>query len=168
VNGNLLDYSFVEFSVKAAPRRWLPAIQLEGSVGEKVDYLQGRLGDGANLSLSATIRPTDHLELQGTSSHEWLDLDSGRLFTAQIDWLKATYIFSARSLVRVVGQQSQVERAGSRTDRSLSLSGLYGYRVNFQTVFFVGYGDSSITDGAGKLFCDRRSVFMKVAYAFQR
>ena len=168
VNGNLLDYSFVEFSLQAAPRRWLPAIKLEGAFGEKVDYAQGRLGDGANLSLSATVRPTDHFELQGTTSHEWLDLDAGRLFTAQIDWLKATYTFSARSLVRLVGQQSQVERAGSRTDRSRSLSGLYGYRVNFQTVFFVGYGDSSITDNAGKLSCDRRSIFMKVAYAFQR
>ncbi len=158
----------VEFSLRAAPRRWLPAIKLEGAFGEKVDYAGGTLGDGANLSLSSTIRPTDHLELQATTSREWLDTDAGRLFTAQIDWVKATYTFSARSLVRLVAQRSEVDRTGARKDRSLSLSGLYGYRLNFQTVFFVGYGDSSVTDAAGKLFCDRRSVFMKVAYAFQR
>ena len=57
---------------------------------------------------------------------------------------------------------------GEPRDRRFSLSGLYAYKLNWQTVFFVGYGDSSITGETGALTLDRRSLFMKVAYAFQR
>ena len=159
VKGKLFDYSFVEFSLRAAPRRWLPAVKLEGTFGEKLDYVEGLRGDGAKLSLSATMRPTDHLELEATSSREWLDRSAGRLFDAQVDWLKATYTFSARQLVRVTGQRNAFERGGVK-NTSNSLSALYGYKLNFQTVFFLGYGDESVTG--------TRNVFAKVAYAFQR
>ena len=81
---------------------------------------------------------------------------------------KGTYTFSPRSLVRAIAQQSTIERDGDARDRRFSLSGLYAYKLNWQTVFFVGYGDSSITGETGALTLDRRSVFMKVAYAFQR
>ncbi|HEY0156811.1 MAG TPA: DUF5916 domain-containing protein [Thermoanaerobaculia bacterium] len=160
VKGRLLDYSFVDFSLRAAPRRWLPAVRLEGSFGEKVDYVEGLKGDGAKLSLSATVRPTDHLQLEAMASREWLDLASGRLFDAQVDWLKATYTFSARQLVRLTGQRNSFVRAGGVQATSASLAALYGYRLNFQTVFFLGYGDESATG--------TRNVFAKVAYAFQR
>jgi hypothetical protein len=159
VKGKLFDYSFVEFSLRAAPRRWLPAVKLEGSFGEKLDYVEGVRGDGAKLSLSATMRPTDHLELEATSSREWLDRSGGRLFDAQVDWLKATYIFSARQLVRLTGQRNAFARGGVK-DTSTSLAALYGYKLNFQTVFFLGYGDESLTG--------TKNVFAKVAYAFQR
>jgi hypothetical protein len=160
VQGKIRDYSFVDFSLRAAPYRWLPAVQLKGQFGEKLDYAQGRKGDGANLSLSASLRPTDHLELQATTSREWLDLPTGNLFNAQVDWLKATYIFSARQLVRVTGQRNAIDYAGSGRKVTTSLAALYGYKLNFQTVFFLGYGDDSVAD--------QRNVFAKVAYAFQR
>ena len=56
-----------------------------------------------------------------------------------------------------LAQRSTTERNGV-ADRRTTLSGLYAWRLNWQTVFFVGYGDAE----------DARSVFMKVAYAFQR
>jgi len=157
VGSTLLTRHDLEFNVRAAPRGWLPAIQLDGVAGDKIDYAGARLGKGAMVNLSATLRMTDHLELQARTSRDWLDLDSGRLFSAQIDWLKATYTFSPRSLVRAIAQQRTIEREGA-SDRKVTLSGLYAYKLNWQTVFFVGYGDAE----------DARSVFMKVAYAFQR
>ncbi|HEV7767206.1 MAG TPA: DUF5916 domain-containing protein [Thermoanaerobaculia bacterium] len=168
VDSQLLTLKQVDFELTAAPLRWLPAIQLDGEVGEKIDYEGARVGTGARVNLSGTTRITDHLEMQLRTSREWLDLDRGRLFNAQIDWLKATYTFSPRSLVRAIAQQKTIERAGETDEGSLSLSGLYAYKLNWQTVFFVGYGDSSIDGEPGGLFDDRKSLFMKVAYAFQR
>jgi hypothetical protein len=168
VGSKLLRRRFFAFDVSAAPRRWLPALQFDGDMGERIDYAGGRVGTGARLNLSGTTRLTDHLQMELRTSHEWLDLEAGRLFNAQIDWLKATYTFSPRSLVRAIAQQSTIEREGESQDRRFSLSGLYAYKLNWQTVFFVGYGDSSITGETGTLTLDRRSVFMKVAYAFQR
>ena len=153
VKGRVLDYSNVDFSVRAAPWRSLPALQLSGTFGDKVNYENGTVGRGANLSLSTTVRPTDQLELQGTVSREWLD----GVYTATVDWVKATYTFSPRSLARVIAQQNVFDRAEGR-DRTITFSALYGYKLNFQTVFFVGYGDAQ----------DQESVFVKVAYAFQR
>ena len=157
VGTTLLTRNELWFDLRAAPLRWLPAIQLDGVAGDKVDYAGARLGKGAKVNLSATLRMTDHLELQARTSRDWLDIDSGRLFDAQIDWLKATYTFSPRSLVRATAQRKTIERDGT-TERKTTLSGLYAYKLNWQTVFFVGYGDAE----------DSRSVFMKVAYAFQR
>ena len=168
VGENLLTRNTLYFELRAAPLRWLPAIQLDGEAGQRIDYEGKRAGTGARLNLSGTTRLTDHLEMQLRTSREWLDLDSGRLFNARIDWLKATYTFSPRSLVRAIAQQSTIDRDGSPRDRSFSLSGLYAYKLNWQTVFFVGYGDSSITGETGALMLDQRSLFMKVAYAFQR
>jgi Domain of unknown function (DUF5916)/Carbohydrate family 9 binding domain-like len=176
VNGKVLSYQFVDFSLRAVPHQRLPALGLEGSIGEKVDYAQGRLGNGGRLAISGTTRPTDHLELQASTTREWLDLDHGRLFSATVDWLKLTYTFTARSLVRVIAQQTEVTRDGSlyagavqARDRSRSLSALYGYKLNWQTVFFVGYGDASLTPpDASRLVRESRSLFMKVSYAFQR
>lgn len=157
VGARLLGKTDLWFNLRAAPYRWLPAIQLDGGVGDKIDYAGVRTGSGATLNLSATTRVTDHLELQLRTSRDWLDLEEGRLFDARIDWLKATYTFSPRSLLRAIVQQRTVDRAGAAS-RKVTLSGLYAYKLNWQTVFFAGYGDAE----------DARSVFMKVAYAFQR
>lgn len=177
VGTQLLPHTQLEFHLVAAPKRWLPAIQLDGEVGERLDYAGARQGNGGTLTASGTTRLTDHLEMQLRTSREWLDLDdAGRLFTAQIDWLKATYTFSPRSLVRAIAQQSTIERnaestrpSNDTTKKTLSLSALYAYKLNWQTVFFVGYGDSSITnETTGRMTPMTRSLFMKVAYAFQR
>lgn len=175
VGGALLDTNSLELDVRVVPTRWLPQVRLSGIVGQRIDYAGGRVGSGASLNLSTTFRSTDHLEVQLRATRDWLDLDGGRLYSADLDWLKLTYNFTARSLARVIAQQSEVERNGAlyaspvkERDRSLTFSGLYGYKLNWQTVFFVGFGDSSITADRGVLDRENRSVFMKVAYAFQR
>lgn len=165
VQSRMLDRTTLEFNLRAAPSRWLPVIALDGEVGQKIDYAGVRVGDGGTINASGTMRATDHVELELRTSREWLDLDAGRLFTAHVDWLKMTYTFSARSLARLTAQRGDTTRNAalypspvSAHDRATTFSGLYGYKLNWQTVFFVGFGDAGET----------RSVFMKVAYAFQR
>ena len=158
VGTSLLTRTDFDWNLRAAPYGWLPAIQFDGRAGDKIDYAGARVGRGAKVNVSGTTRLTDHLQMELRTSREWLDLDdAGRLFNAQIDWLKATYTFSPRSLVRAIVQQKTIDRAGIE-ERKLTLSALYAYKLNWQTVFFVGYGDAE----------DAQSVFMKVAYAFQR
>ena len=165
VQSQMLGHTALEFNLRAAPSRWLPVVTLDGTVGQKLDYEGVRVGTGAQINASGTMRANDHLEFELRTSRDWLDLDAGRLFDAHVDWLKVTYTFSARSLVRLTGQQSETTRNASlypssvrEHDRATTLSGLYAYKLNWQTVFFLGFGDANET----------RSVFMKVAYAFQR
>ncbi|HEY0139576.1 MAG TPA: DUF5916 domain-containing protein [Thermoanaerobaculia bacterium] len=168
VGTSLLRRDFVRFDTRIVPTRWLPQLRLQGHVGQKIDYAGARVGNGALLNLTTIFRPTDHLELSMRNSREWLDLEGSRLFQSNIDWLKATYNFTARSLARVIAQQSDVERNEVQQNRKLSFSALYGYKLNWQTVFFVGYGDASIENDQQVITEQARSLFMKVAYAFQR
>ena len=72
------------------------------------DFRGARQGKGGEIQLFGTIKPTDHLAFDFNYDRQWLDLDEpgqkGRLFTAQIQRLKATYNFNARSFVRLIGE----------------------------------------------------------------
>ena len=130
-----------------------------------------------------TARPTDHLELQFNGDRRWLDVSGGRLFTAQVERLKTTYTFSARMFLRVIGQYVETRRDPSLYKFSVSKrtgafdgSALFSYKLNWQTVFFLGYGDSRLllpaADGSGQnarydLVRASRQFFLKISYAFQ-
>src|SRR5687767_13193581 len=95
--------------------------------------------------------------------------------TAQIERLKATYTFSARSLLRLIGQYVETDRDPGLytfpvpgTDGSFAGSALYSYKLNWQTVLFLGYGDDRLLTERRDLVGTRRSVFFKISYAVQR
>jgi hypothetical protein len=47
-------------------------------------------------------------------------------------------------------------------------SALFAYKVNWQSVVFVGYGDTRELTAADRLQPTDRQFFVKVSYAFQR
>jgi hypothetical protein len=55
------------------------------------------------------------------------------------------------------------ERSGD-----FSGSALFAYKLNWQTVLFVGYGDNRTLVDGDRLEPANRQVFLKVSYAFQR
>ncbi len=169
------NYQFTEVHLAASPSRLLPSIALDGSFGQRVDYTNRRMGNGGSLTWTSSVRPTVHLELAANITHEWLDVAGSPLYTADIDRLKATYVFDQRSLARLIVQRGNVDRtvamyakAVSPRDGDLTLSALYGYRLNWQTTFFAGYGDARLLDENEHMLPNHRSLFVKVSYAFQR
>ncbi|HYS52715.1 MAG TPA: DUF5916 domain-containing protein [Thermoanaerobaculia bacterium] len=169
------QYKFTEVHLKATPSMLLPTVTLDGSFGDRVDYMNVRIGRGGSFTLTSSIRPTTHLELATSINREWLDVANSRLYAADIDRVKATYVFNARSLARVVAQRSNVDRtarlytsAVSPRDGNLTLSALYGYRLNWQTTFFIGFGDFRLLDETERMLPNHRLLFMKASYAFQR
>ena len=45
---------------------------------------------------------------------------------------------------------------------------LYSYKINWQTVLFLGYGDDRAITPSNDLVKQDRSLFFKVSYAIQR
>ncbi len=94
------------YTVQFSPSRAISQISLDGFLGEEVDFVGARPGHGGRVTASANIRPTNHLELQFDSDVRWLNVkpfeggSEQRLFTAQVERLKATYTFTARSYLR--------------------------------------------------------------------
>ena len=173
--GWLGPYQFTEVHLKAAPTRWLPAMTLDGSIGERGDYVNSRVGNGASYTFTASVRPTVHFEAAASFNQEWLDVQGSRLYSANVNRVKGTYIFNERSLARVIVQKSNASRSTelyqspvTPRDGDLSLSALYGYRLNWQTTAYIGYGDYRLLDDTNRLMPTSRSLFAKVSYAFQR
>jgi Domain of unknown function (DUF5916) len=165
----------------ASPSRWLTAVQLSATVGGAIDFDGHRMGSGADLVVFASIQATRHLELRLTASRRFLDVDDGgvqarRLFTAEIDRIRATYAFTRRALLRVVAQRTETRRGSVDSgapamarEAALDLSGLFSYRLNWQTAVFLGYGDSRAAVGEDAALAPRhRELFLKVSYALHR
>ncbi len=168
--------------VQLSPSSTLAQINLNLTAGDAVDYDNSRPGRGITAVLSAIVRPQDHLELRFDGSRATVDVNPengtprGRLFTAQVARLKATWTFSSRSFLRLIGERDQVGRdpslytfAVTRRDDAFSGSALFAYKLNWQTVLFLGYGDDrALEELSNRLQRSGRELFLKVSYAFQR
>ena len=110
----------------------------------------------------------------------WLDVDGSalgreRLFTARVSRVKATYTFTSRLFARVIGQYVSTDRNPSlysfpigAHDAGFQGSVLYSYKINWQTVLYVGYGDDRLLSANNDLAKLDRSLFFKISYAFQQ
>ena len=100
----------------------------------------------------------------------------GRLFTAQVERLRAVWSFNSRCFLRVIGQYVETERdpslytfVVSRKDASFDGSALFAYKVNWQTVLYLGYGDTrTFAESTDELEKSGRQLFLKLSYAWQR
>jgi hypothetical protein len=180
VNDRLLGATFLSWMVQIDPSRRFTRVAFSGYAGDAIDFANARVGTGTTLMLTATVRPTDHLQLDGVLDRSWLDVTAadgreGRLFTADIARLKATYNFTARAFLRVIGQYIRTKRDPAiytfgvpERDGSFLGSALFSYKVNWQTVFFLGYGDTRLVTERNDLVRSDRQLFLKISYAFQR
>jgi hypothetical protein len=51
----------------------------------------------------------------------------------------------------------------------MSLSALFAYKLNWQTVFYLGYGDlATFSEQTGDMEKSSQQTFAKISYAFQR
>ena len=176
----LLTRRLLGFFAQVDPSRRVPRLGVDGFVGEDIDIENARLGRGARVNISATLRPEPHIGLQLNSAVRWLNVDTptgdrGRLFTAQVQRLKATWFFSSRAFVRLIGQYVTTRRDPAlftfdvpRRSADFSGSALFSYRLNWQTALFVGYGDERSLDERETLQRTSRQFFAKVSYAIQR
>jgi hypothetical protein len=183
--GALIGRRQFAYVLQFSPSQFLAQIESDGTLGEDIDFANSRPGRGPTINLSATLRPTNHLEFALVANRQSLNVDdaagrSRRLFTARVSRVKGTYTFTSRLSARAIAQYVSTDR-----DPSLFIDGvdarsgdfgaslLLAYRLNWQSVMFVGYGDdrelTAVTgDRARRLAPLDRQVFVKLSYAFQR
>jgi hypothetical protein len=174
--GEQFDRNRIYFTEQFGVSRVISFVSVDGWFGDEVDFTKNRLGRGANLAFTATLRPTNHLQLGLTNSLRWLNINSDRLFTSQVERLRATYTFNERTFLRAIVQNQRTNRDvslyGSDVDQhsgALATQLLVAYKINWQTVAYVGYGDLDEVVGAhGDFEPSNRQIFAKVSYAFQR
>ena len=178
--GQLLERFQPRFIVEMSPSRVFNQISFDARVGEEIDFDNAREGTGASLATGLTLRPGNHLALRADVSRRWLDVDaggglSGRLFTAQVERLRLNWMFNSRAFMRLIGQYVETRRDPALYTFAVPVkvagfggSALLAYKVNWQTVVFLGYGDQRAYEPASdRLQPGGNQVFAKLSYAWQ-
>jgi hypothetical protein len=170
----------IQFYQRISPSRRFTQVGVDGNFGSDVDFVNGRPGRGGQFNLYVSIMATNHLVFEAIANTSWLHVNddagaSRSLFTSRVDRVRANYTFTPRSFVRLIGQYVSTERNPSLYlqpspphEGNFSGSVLFAYKINWQSVMFVGYGDDRTLDDQRQLQRTDRSIFVKVSYAFQR
>ncbi len=180
--GRLFDRNQIVPTVILRPGGILSEIFVRATFGEDIDFANDRPADVTGLNISVDLRPSDHLELNLIANQRVLDVTtedgrSGQLFDARVSRLRATYNFNAHSWVRLIGQWLETNRNSSlyndpedvdALSESLGGSVVFAYKLNWQSVLFVGYGSSQELDASRNLEPAGQEVFVKLSYAVQR
>jgi len=146
-----------------------------GAYGDKIDYSNDRLGTQMRIEPRVTWNITKKLLLRLNGVASKLETPDGeQIFNAAIIDARLTWQFNLRSFLRLTIQNTDVERNQAEyideideTSQDMGRQLLYSYKLNPQTVFFLGYSDQYMDDDTvDDLTISDRTWFMKIGYAW--
>lgn len=158
-------------------------IQPSGSVRFALNLVGGDTVDYANNQPADILETNPTLELKlgkrvhATIDHNMrkLDVEGGRLFKADLTQLRLVYHFSVRTLIRGTFQYYDIVRdpslyTGPTTpearESTLYSEFLFSYKLNPQTLVFVGYSENRLGLNGMSLSQTDRTLFIKLGYAW--
>jgi len=153
--------------------RRVPYLRIEARYGDELDVEHSRIGHGRTLIVATTMQPLDRLQVELNGETHRLEIGDQELFTANGVRTQTTWTFSSRSFTRAIGEWQTIdwnrELAPGHPAHEGFFNGslLYGYRLNWQTNLYVGYGDSRLVEEGGGLTEPRTEVFVKLSYALR-
>jgi hypothetical protein len=146
---------------------------LAGSAGDAIDYLNERDADHITLNPAMEYNCGRHLHFEISHTYEKLDVAGGRLYYANAGRVKAVYQFNLRSFFRAIVQFKDTRRDTSLyiepeepKEQEVETQFLFSYKVNPQTVLFLGYSDLHLGDDEFRLTQSNRTLFAKIGYAW--
>jgi hypothetical protein len=170
-----LDHDLTKGRVTLQSQPWGSArLQLQARFGEELDVANNRTA--ANLALSPIVElylgPRLNLNLQ--HDFQRLSAEGGRIFSVNLLQARVVYHLNLRTFVRAILQYQNVDRNPTaygfpvdETSSSLFSQLLLSYKINPQTVAFLGYSDSHRGTDALELTRASRTFFVKLGYALR-
>lgn len=170
--GAHFPHTFYNAYGEFTPLSWLSA-GMYLRTGEAIDFANARPARTLIYEPWVTFRPGQHLNLNLSTSYHTLDVAGGQLFDAELLELRATWQFDVRSYLRLISQHVDVRRdptlyldpVDARV-RDLANQLLFAYKINPQTVFFLGYSDGYLAIDDDRWEQQGRTFFMKMSYAW--
>jgi hypothetical protein len=145
--------------------------------GETIDYSNNQPADELVLQPRLELKLGRHINAQLFHIFQNLEVSDGDLSTANISELSLVYNFTTRLFVRGIFQYRNLDSASENftypvPDRTEELFTqlLFSYKVNPQTVVFVGYSDNYRGFDQDPLLANLtqsdRTIFVKLGYAW--
>ncbi len=170
-NGRTFNVRFYDIQSGISPSGRL-TLGLRTVLGETVDYAHTRAADRIRLQPTANFKLGRHFQAGLSHIYEKLDVDPGRLYTANVSEARLTYQINRRSFLRLILQRADYDRnaevytAPGGDEESLMSQLLFSYKLNPRTVLFLGYSDNYYgAEGVDPEQTDR-TVFAKIGYAW--
>ncbi|WP_448568581.1 DUF5916 domain-containing protein [Thalassotalea ganghwensis] len=148
------------------------------TIGDAIDYSNNRLGDKSYFHTNVNWNLNKHLELKLKQTYSRLDANNANVFIARLTDFRAIYQFNVKSFLRMSFIYNNTDKNAenylytapediTEKRRNLSTELLYAYKINAQTVFYLGLTNNQYTtEGFGSLALDQRNIFTKFSYAW--
>ncbi len=141
--------------------------------GDLIDYANTRQATVLSFNPGIEYRLGRHLSLDFDHTWERLEVEEGLLYSANIGNMRLIYQFNGRTFVRANMQYVYYERdAGLYLDevdprtKKLFSQLLFSYKINPQTVLYLGYSDNYFGFQGVELTQTDRTFFVKFGYAW--
>jgi Domain of unknown function (DUF5916)/Carbohydrate family 9 binding domain-like len=170
--GVTYDVSDVVFALTLKPAGGM-SFNLESSLGKAIDYNNNRPGEMLQLGPWMELGLGKHINLTAYHSFEQLESSGLRTYTANLSQVRLIYNFNVRLFVRAIVQYLDVDRVPERyiypvsaRTKGIFTQFLFSYKINPQTVLFLGYSDNSLGLQGIDITRTDRTFFFKIGYAF--
>ena len=151
-------------------------LSLTAIQGDAIDFLHTRPTELLRLTPSLGLNLGRHVQLQLDHDLQREEIGGEKLLETNISQMTLIYQLNIRTFFRAVLQYTDVQLTGLYTapapaerDRHLFSQLLFSYKINPQTVFFLGYSDNQDGGRLGQdvtaLTRSDRTVFLKLGYA---
>lgn len=151
--------------------------------GDKIDYNNDRMGTFNEIYAELNTYVTDHLYIALTHTYSklkakpaiTLSATNDTVFTANLTNLRISYQFDVQSYLKFSLEYIDIKYNNNNNplislnniNKDLSTQLIYSYKVNPQTVFFLGYSDNSFqNDNLTKIRRAEKTFFTKISYAW--
>lgn len=143
--------------------------------GDSVDYQNARKAIGLQLMPYAELGLGRHVNIALQHALERLELGGDKIFKANLSQVRLIYNFSIRAFIRAIVQYLDVSRDPdlyffpvSQKTNSIFTQFLFSYKLNPQTVIFIGYSDNYYGMTGIDITQTDRTFFIKFGYAWTR
>jgi len=143
--------------------------------GDTIDYSNARQAIGLNLLPSLEFSLGRHINVNLQHAFQRLSLEGDEIFTANLSQVKLIYNFNVRTFVRVIVQYLDVARNPDLylfpipdKTQTVFTQFLFSYKLNPQTVLFIGYSDNYLGMTNIDITQTNRTFFVKLGYAWTK
>lgn len=169
--GNEFDDNTMDFTIQVMPSGSL-SMWLAGAIGNQVDFVNVQAGDRVRLNPGVQYNIGRHLSLSLDHLYERLNVEGGELYTANLSNLRIVYQFNRRAFLRTILQYADYKYNSALyviprdpQFQHLFSQVLFSYKINPQTVLFLGYSDDYYGDSLIPVTQNNRTFFLKIGYA---
>ncbi len=172
-DGQIFEKTYFNWDASTHPNRDL-MIWAAITAGRQIDYANSQPGTLFALSAEMEYKLGKHVDIGFDHDYEQMQVSDGWLYHANISRLRTVYNFSRRAFFRAVIQYVNYDYHEEIYDdedqesiyENFFTQLLFSYKINPQTVFYLGYSDSYNQDENLTLIQSNKTIFAKLGYAF--